>query len=516
MGFLSFKFILFLGVTFFAYFVVPKRFQWLVLLLFSYAYYFLNSKLLIAVLIAESAFVFLICKALSSVNRKIKEIDDKEIKKELKKKNKLVLAVGIIGVLGTLIVIKYSDFIIENINALLHGNISLFNFVLPLGISFYTLQAISYMIDVSKGKYECNDNILHFMLYMSYFPQIIQGPIPRYNRLAKQLFEEHDYDYDRVTRGLQLMFWGIAKKVIIADRLAKPVSYLFENYTQFTGISILLGAVCYSFQIYADFSGGIDAIRGISEVFGIGLDENFRQPYFSKSIEEFWRRWHITLGSWMKDYVFYPLSLSKPLNRLGKSSRKILGEFAGKRVAPCIATFVVYLLVGIWHGASWKYVAYGIWNGVIITCGIMFDGYKKALETFRINGDSKAWNLFRMIRTFLICSIGRIFSRATDLPAAFSMFRAMFTRFFDLSFIDSELFEALGLNVKNWLLLVIAVFIVMLIDCLKEKGIDVREAIAKKPIVLRWMIYYLLILAILVFGLYGGGYDASTFIYGRF
>ena len=516
MGFLSFKFVLFLAMTFFTYFVVPKKFQWLVLLLFSYVYYFLNSRLLIAVLIAESVFVFLTGKALSSINRKIKETQDKEIKKELKKKNKLVLTCGIICVLGALIVTKYSDFIIENINALLHGNISLFNFVLPLGISFYTLQAISYMIDVSKGKYECDDNILHFMLYMSYFPQIIQGPIPRYNRLAKQLFEEHDYDYQRVTQGLQLMLWGIAKKVIIADRLAKPVSYFFENHAQFTGISILLGAICYSFQIYADFSGGIDAIRGISEVFGIRLDDNFRQPYFSRSIEEFWRRWHITLGSWMKDYVFYPLSLSKTLNRLGKASRKVLGEFAGKRVAPCIATFVVYLLVGIWHGASWKYVAYGIWNGVIITCGIMFDGYKKMLKTFRINGDSKAWNLFRIVRTFLICSIGRIFSRAADLPAALNMFKSMFIRPFDLSFIDAELFEALGLNVKNWVLLAVMIIIVMVIDSLKEKGVDIREAVAGKPIVLRWVIYYLLILAILVFGLYGGGYDASTFIYGRF
>lgn len=517
MGFLSFKFILFIATTFFMYFVVPKKYQWLVLLFFSYAYYFLNSRLLIAVLIAESVFVFIIGKILSSFNKKIKEQEDKNEKEQLKKKNKTVLSLGVLGVLGILIVLKYSNFVIENMNSLMHGNISLLNIALPIGISFYTLQAISYMVDVSKGKYDCDNNLLHFMLYMSYFPQIIQGPIPRYNKLATQLFEEHDYDYERVTHGLQLMFWGIAKKVIIADRIATPVAYIFENYNQFHGLMILFGAICYSVQIYADFSGGIDAIKGISEVFGIYLDDNFRQPYFSKSIEEFWRRWHITLGSWMKDYIFYPLSLSKSLNKLSKKSRKLFGDYIGKRIAPCIAMFVVYLLVGIWHGADWKYIAYGIWNGLFIMSGIMFENiYKNVLSKLKIKDDSKWFNVFRMIRTFLICSVGRLFSRALSLGSAFTMFKLLFTKFFDLSYVNKELFDALGLNVKNWILLIIMFGIVMIVDYLKEEGINIRESISKKPIYVRWVLYYLLILSILVFGLYGGGYDASTFIYGRF
>ena len=517
MSFLSFKFILFIAAVFFTYFVVPKKFQWVVLLVFSYLYYFMNSHMLVGVLLYVSVFTFLMGKVIGSYTHRIKECADKQEKNKLSRTRKIILNSGIAAVLGNLVVIKYSDFFISNINSLFNGNFDLFNFVLPIGISFYTLQAISYLIDVSKGKIEADDNVLHFMLYMSYFPQIIQGPIPRYSKLAKQLYEKHDYDYDRITKGLQLMFWGIAKKVVIADRIAAPVRYIFDNYTDLHGIFILFGAICYSIQIYADFSGGIDAIKGISEVFGIYLDDNFRQPYFSKSIEEFWRRWHITLGSWMKDYVFYPLSLSKGFNAIGKKVKKIFGDYAGKRTAPCLAMFVVYLLVGIWHGASWKYVAYGVWNGLFIMCGIMFDqSYKNILTKLKIDGDSKAWNIFRMIRTFLICSIGRIFSRAADLPSAIGMYRSMFDRFFDVSYLNTEIFEALGLNVKNWILLLIMVLIVLYFDYLKEKGMDIRKQIGSKNIVIRWMLYYILIISILVFGLYGGNYDASSFIYGRF
>ena len=518
MGFLSFKFILFIVALFGIYFIIPKKHQWVVLLVFSYLYYYLCSNRLIVVLIFESVFVFLVGKYLSSLNKKLKDKDiDKATKEKLNNQKKIVLIFGNVVVLGMLVVIKYSDFIISNINALFNGNISFLNFVLPLGISFYTLQAISYMTDVSKNRIEADNNLFHFMLYMSYFPQIIQGPIPRYNRLAKQLFEEHDYDYTRVAHGLQLMFWGIAKKAIIADRIGIPVRYFFNNYSEFHGVLALLGAICYGFQIYADFSGGIDAVKGISEVLGIYLDDNFRQPFFSKSVEEFWRRWHITLGSWMKDYVFYPLSLSKAFNKISKKARTRFGDKIGKKIAPCIAMFIVYFLVGIWHGADWKYIVYGIWNGVFIMSGIYFENeYKKALELFKINNDSKLWNVFRMIRTFMICSVGRIISRSNSLQDAFGIIKSIFIKFFDTSYLNQELFEKLGLNMKNWILLLIMILIVMFVDYLKEKGIDIRNSIDKKNIVIRWALYMTLILCILVFGYYGGEYDASAFIYGKF
>lgn len=499
------------------FFVVPKKYQWVVLLLFSYVYYYLCSHKLIIILFADTLFVFLAGKCLSYFNSRIKETDNKETKEKLLKKRKTVLCLSIAVTLGLLIVLKYGNFIIENINYAINGNFSFFNFILPIGLSFYTLQAISYLVDVSKGKCKCEENLFRFMLFMSYFPQIIQGPIPRYKKLADQLFEEHDYDYTRVAHGIQLMLWGIAKKAIIADRIGIPVRYFFSNFVKFHGFVSLLGAICYGFQIYADFSGGIDTIKGISEVFGIYLDDNFRQPFFSKSVEEFWRRWHITLGAWMKDYVFYPLSLSKTFNKLSKKARKRFGDKVGKKLAPCLAMFIVYFLVGFWHGAEWKYVVYGIWNGLFIMSNIFFESeYKAVLSIFNINPEAKWFNLFRMIRTFLICSVGRIISRSDNLLSALYLIRSIFRGFFDTSYLSAELLSELGLNLKNWILLIIMITIVMIVDYIKEKGIDIRKAIDNKNLLIRWSLYIALVLSILVFGLYGGEYDASAFIYGKF
>ena len=503
MSFVSFKFVLFLGLTFFAYFIVPNRFKWLVLLAFSYLYYYLCSHKLVIVLFGVSAFTFLIARFI-------------DIQQD-KKKRKVLSYLGIIVVLLNLVVLKYSDFLIENINALINGNFNLLNLVLPIGISYYTLQAISYIYDVSKKKHEAENNFLHFLLYMSYFPQIIQGPIPKYTRLNEQLFAQHDFDYNRITRGLQLMFWGIAKKIILADRLALPVSNIFENYADYHGLFLFFGVVLYGFQIYADFSGGIDTIRGISEIFGITLDENFRQPYFSHSIEEFWRRWHISLGAWMREYVFYPLSLSKRLNNIGKKLRKTLGNNIGKKFAPFTAMFIVYLLVGIWHGADWKYVVYGIWNGLFTMNGVLLeDFYQRCRERFRISDSSKIWKFIQIIRTFIIVSIGRLIVRSSSVADALRMFGLTFKRTFDFSFFNSDTLTSLGLNSREWILCLIVIIIILFIDYLKEKGVDIRTTVSNRNIVFRWAVYLLLMMSILIFGKYGPGYEAANFIYGNF
>ncbi len=503
MSFVSFKFILFLGLTFFVYFVVPNRFQWMVLLLFSFLYYYLCSGKLIAVLLTVSVFTWLM-GLLIDVN------EDKQKRKNLSR-------IGILVVLADLIVFKYADFIIESVNELIHGNLSFLHLMLPLGISYYTLQAISYLTDVSKKKIKAERNVFRFLLYMSYFPQIVQGPIPKYQRLHDQLFEEHDVDYVRITQGLQLMLWGIAKKAILADHLSVPVSYIFDHYDEFHGLFLVFAIICYGFQIYADFSGGIDAIRGISEVFGIELDENFRQPFYSRSVEEFWRRWHISLGAWMREYVFYPLSLSKTLNRLGKKLRNKVGASLSKKIVPFFSMFIVYLLVGIWHGAGWKYVVYGIWNGVFIMNGILFeDQFKKAREKAGIREGSGWWCGFQMLRTFVIVSIGRLISRPKTLTDSIAIFRLIFKNTFDITQFGSEALGSLGINGREWILCLISVIIILSVDHLKEKGIDIRKSIASKNIVLRWAVYLGLIMAMLIFGKYGPGYDAANFIYGNF
>ena len=257
--------------------------------------------------------------------------------------------------------------------------------------------------------------------------------------------------------------------------------------------------------------------RGVSQILGIELEENFRQPYFADSVENFWRRWHITLGSWMRDYVFYPLTLSGPFVTISKKTRKIFGSFVGKRLPALLASFIVYALVGLWHGPEWKYIAYGLWNGVIIAAGILLpEIYARMKKLAGIDGTPFSWRLFMILRTFTLISLGRVFSRSGSVMTALHMFKNMTVQWWDLSFwVDGRLNE-LGLDNPNWVLLFIAVCVLLITDLLHEKGIRIREAIARQPLIFRWIVYIGAILVILVFGIYGAEYNSASFIYEQF
>lgn len=531
MAFVSMSFILFVAATVLVYFVVPKRFQWCVLLIASYIYFWINSHWLVLILFAATAATFFTGQVIYAVNCAGKAYlknnagtmsaqERKAYKEKIKKKSKQVLQAGIVVVLGILLILKYFNFFAGNANSLLRYagiEIPSASFMLPLGISFYTLQAIAYMVDIYRGKYEPDAHFGKFMLFMSYFPQIVQGPIARHNQLAYQLYAEHKFDYQRVLFGAQLILWGWMKKLIIADRIATPANQIFNNYTQYSGLMIFLGAAFYGLQVYADFSGGMDIARGISQIFGIELELNFKQPYFSRSIEDFWRRWHITLGGWMRDYIFYPLSLSKTFGSLSKKTRKVLGQFIGKRLPSFLAMFIVYFLVGFWHGANWTYIAYGIWNGVFIVAGILLaEVYDKARKICKIEAESYSWKVFQMLRTFSLISIGRIFSKASNLEASIGMLRQMTEKWYDISFLVDGSLIRLGLDHANWILLIISVVILLLVDGLHERGVHIREGIARQHIVFRWIIYYAAIFSVLIFGMYGPGYDSASFIYAQF
>lgn len=531
MAFVSLPFILFVAVTVLVYFIVPKRFQWCVLLAASYIFFWINSEWLVLIMFFATVVTFFIGKALYSVNSKGKAYlkensatlsskEKKAYKEKTKKKARLVLLAGILIVLGTLVFLKYFNFLASNANHLLKYigvKIPELKLLLPLGISFYTLQAISYMVDIYRNKYEPDKNLGKFMLFMSYFPQIVQGPIARHNRLAHQLYAEHKFDYTRFTHGVQLIVWGWMKKAIIADRIAIPVNEIFDNFSNYSGWMVFLGAVFYGIQVYTDFSGGMDIARGVSQIFGVELELNFKQPYHSKSIEEFWRRWHITLGGWMRDYIFYPLSLSKAFSNLSKKTRKIFGQFIGKRLPAFLSMFIVYFLVGFWHGSSWKYIAYGVWNGVFIVASILLaEVYDKGREKLKIDSESVSWRVFQIFRTFVLVSLGRFFSRANRLKDAIGMFGLTFKKLYDFSFVVDGSLTELGLDTANWIILAIAVVVLFVVDNLHEHGVQIRDTISKQNIVFRWIIYYAAIIAILVFGIYGPGYDSAGFIYEQF
>ncbi len=532
MEFVSAVFLVFVAAVCVIYFAFPKKHRWAVLLAASYLFYWLNSTYLVAVLAGMTGVTWLTGRRLEKEGDKASEYfkanqaqmtdsERKSYKASVAKKKKRILLPGVCIDLGVLLFFKYHNFFLGNAASLL-GLFGIqmkdyrFNLLLPLGLSFYTLQAVGYMVDIYRKKYRADRNFLRFALFMAYFPQIVQGPIARYHKLAGQLYQEHAFDFTRLKFGCQLVLWGFMKKLILADRIGILVDTIFDNHAAYRGGILFLGAVGFGLQTYADFSGGMDIARGVSQIFGIELEINFKQPYFAKSIEEFWRRWHITLGAWMKDYVFFPLSLSKRFTDLSKRARKLFGNYIGKKLPSFLAMFLVYFLVGFWHGSSWKYVAYGIWNGVIITSGILLAPvYQKGIAFFRIKEGSFRWKLFGMARTFLLCSFGRFFSRAGSCMIAFSMIRNTFLEPRPWEFFDGTLLT-LGLDAKDMTVLFAMVMLLLLVDIAHEKGIRIRESIANSGFVFRWLVYWTAFYLIVIFGMYGPAYDSSSFIYQQF
>lgn len=532
MSIVSFAFILFVAAVVLVYYIIPKKFRWIALLAGSYIFYWLNSKWLVLVLLGTSLVTYLFGlllqrehnrnQAYLENHKEITREEKKLLKEKQKKKNRRILGAGIALVLGALLFLKYFNFFGDNLNSLFSAlganwSVPTLHLLLPLGISFYTLQAISYLVDIYRGKVKADKNPAKFLLFMSFFPQIVQGPIPRHGQLANQLYEGHSFDYERLCFGAQLMLWGFIKKLVIAERLAMPVNFLFENYANYTGPILFFAVVLYGLQVYTDFSGGMDIARGVAQMLGINLELNFTQPYYSTSIEDFWRRWHITMGSWMKDYIFYPLSLSKAFTNLSRKSRKILGQFVGKRLPAFLAMFIVYFCVGFWHGANWKYVAYGIWNGSFIMISILLESVYEKTRTFcRIDERTASWRMFRMVRTFTIVSLGRFFTGAKDLPIALNMFGNTFRNLGNITFFADGTLLKTGLNSSNWVVLLVFIIFLFYVDYKHEHGVSFREVFARQHLIFRWAIYIAAVLIVLIFGYYGPEYDAASFIYGQF
>ena len=526
MSFVTLAFVAFMALTAAVYFAVPLKARWVVLLVASYIFFFLNSEWLVLVLFAQTLATYLCGRWMAAMTKGApdpKSLPPKErasARAALRKRKRRAMAVGIILNAGALLFLKYYNFFADNANILLGlAGIQLPNLglIVPVGISFYTLQAIAYLVDIQRGKVEADTSLPKFMLFMSYFPQILQGPIPRFAQLAEQLYAGHKFDYKRFCFGAQLILWGFFKKLVIADRLAIPVNQIFDYWQHYDGLIVLLAAFGYGLQVYADFSGGVDIARGFSQTIGINLVDNFRQPYFSKSIEEFWRRWHITLGAWMRDYIFYPLSLSKAFTHLGRGARKVLGANIGKKMPPVLAMFIVYFLVGFWHGANWTFIAYGLWNSVFIMLGILLaERYTQIKKALHINEEARSWRVFQMVRTAFICSIGRFFTRAAMMSQALGMMRATCKHVYDLSFLVDGSLVSLGLDVANWVVLIVAIFGLLLVDIAHERGFSFREAIARQGIVVRWIIYLGAFTAVLIFGMYGATVVDAGFIYQRY
>lgn len=533
MDFVSINFIGFVIAFGIIYFLVPKSCQWILLLLASYTFYIISSSDLVIYLIITTCVTFFTGLWLGKIStasavclNSHKEEWSREEKKAFKSrtvvKKKAVLVLAVLINLGLLIFLKYYNFLSQSINSLMEtfhingGQLPGLTLLLPLGISFYTLQSIGYLVDLYRGKYKPDRNLLKFALFLSFFPQIVQGPFARYDHLANQLYEKHSFHYDRITKGIQLILWGFMKKLILADRIAVPVDQIFNNYHSYSGFLIFFASAAYGLQVYADFSSGMDIARGVAQILGIELSLNFERPYFARSVSEFWRRWHITLGAWMRDYIFYPLSLSGAFAALGKRFRKLFGSYIGKKLPSFLSMFIVFLLVGIWHGASWKYVGYGLWNGIIITSSILLEPfYESVAKKLSINTDCFSWRFFQMLRTFVLCSLGRIFPRAASMTAAIDMFKNLFASFNPWVFWDSSFLD-LGLTYKDFIVVFLGILILLVVGICQERGMHIRDEIAKQNLYFRWTVYIGAVVVLLIYGMYGPGYSAAEFIYQQF
>ena len=373
MSLISVNFLFFTVAVLILYYAIPSKIRWIVLLAASLVFYcFAGPKYLIWILINSLCSFFgalmmdrlsderdrYLAESGSSLGREEK----KAYKTSVKKKQKRYLLLVILVNVGILATFKYLDIAVAYFNyyrLTLTGNVNLVpqpSLILPLGMSFYTFQTLGYVIDVYYGRTKAETKYFRFLLFTSFFPQLVQGPISRFGALEKELFSEKRFDIANITSALYRIFWGLFKKLVIADRLSAYVGSAVSFRQTYTGPYLLLGIFFYAFQIYGDFSGGIDVAIGVAQLFGVRLTENFDRPFFSKRISEYWTRWHITLGTWFRDYVFYPLSVNKSILKLGKWSRNHLGETVGKRVPVYLPMIAVWALTGMWHGYESKYL----------------------------------------------------------------------------------------------------------------------------------------------------------------
>ncbi len=534
----SLNFLIFVLSVVVLYYLLPKKTQQPVLLAASYIFYCWGTGwkgVGFIIFTTISAFFLAIRierildeykRTAEGVKKKTLNIDKKDlerIKNENLKKRRKYLSVGLVANFGILAVMKYCSFLILDIDAFLTGlglggHLGSESIVLPLGISFYTFMTMGYLLDVHRDKCRAERNFLHFAVYTAYFPHIIQGPISRYKDVSESLGSVHYWSDENFRNGLLRVLWGYVKKIIIAERAGILVNEVFNNYSAagYKGFVIFIAGLLYGFQIYADFSGGMDIILGISEILGIKLTENFRQPYYAKSVTEFWQRWHITLGAWMKNYIFYPMCLSQTAGRLQKKLKKKFGNYYGRVLIPSFASLISFIIVGIWHGADLKYVFYGFYMAVFVSTNTLLEQfYSNLRKRFKINPETKLFGAFQIVRTTVIIIIGRFFSRGNSSLDAVRMIRNMFSSFNIKIFSDGTLFN-MGLDGKDWTVLIIAIALMLYVDYINEKGIRIREKISGLCLPLRWAVYYSAILAILIIGIYGIGYDASTFIYQNF
>ena len=512
------------------YFVIPQKFRWMLLLAASLAFYAYSGIGNLLYILVTAGSTYLITRMLDAYAAERKATlaahkkdwskdEKKQFKERLGKTRFRLLLICLVLNFGILAVIKYGAFTVRNLNSIAGlfggtGSLPVPDFLLPMGISFFIFQTMGYAIDVYREKYPAEKSFARVLLFVSFFPQLVQGPISRFDDLSKGLFAGNGFQARRVLFGTQRILWGYCKKMVLADRILPAVKLLISDPEQYQGMFVFLGILYYGLELYADFTGGIDITIGIGQVLGIPITENFQRPFFSKNIAEYWRRWHITLGTWFKEYVFYPVSVCKPLLDLSKWSREKLGKSIGKYVPVFVSTIIVWFVTGLWHGAAWNFIVWGLMNAVVILISeILSPQYVRFHKRFPWS-NTRAYEGFQAVRTFLLMGCLRMFDCYRDVPLTFKMFGTMFTKWNLHVLWDGSLMQ-LSLTGADYFVLVTGTLVLFTASMLGRKG-SVRKRILDQSPVLSCVLTVALLLTVIIFGAYGIGYDSSQFIYNQF
>lgn len=525
MLFTSWAFALLIAALVPVYYLVPKKLQMWVLLTANLVFYVFAGvgALLLLVLTALSVYLFArrIGKSWDNQKRTLEEhradwdrSQKKDYKNRMDGQRRIFLVLCLVIHFGILFCMKYGGALAGIVEAQFGIHSPALNLTLTMGASFYTFSAMGYVIDVYRAKYEAERNPFRVLLFTSFFPILVQGPISRFDLLGTTLFAPHSFDPDDLRAGLLRILWGYWKKMIVADRLLVAVRQLIRYPETYNGAFAFLCMLLYAAALYADFTGGIDITIGIGRSLGIRIEENFNRPYFSKGIAEYWNRWHMTLGAWFKEYLYYPLSVSKPLRRMTKAARK-LGDGFARRLPVYLATLTVWAITGIWHGNSWNFLVWGILNGAVILLSEELSPlYRRFHTRFPKLGTSLPYRMFQVVRTVMLLSMLRMFDCYATVPETFRAFGSMFS-VWNLSLLFRGGIASLGLSAGDWAAAIAGVLTMLAVSLVQRKGL-LTPRFLKEKLPVRLLILGSLLFTILVFGYYGFGFDAGQFIYNRF
>lgn len=515
----SFSYLVLLTIGAILYYILPKSFQWLELLLISIIFYCLAAEPFTLIYIVISTVL-----AWGCTNGFVKIQQNFSSSFSLKySRTLMMLTIGINIFIW--FIFKGGNFWKPIFNGFVFlipkfSAIKNIEFVAALGMGYYTLQVIGYILDCYWGIIKAQKNIFKLFLFVCFFPQLVTGPISRYEQL-KSVYEEHRFSYLNVTYGAQRILWGFFKKIVLAERAAIIVNTIWADLVAYKGLYTWIALFVWPIQIYADFSGCMDIALGTAELFGIKLPENFNNPFFSKTSQEFWQRWHITLGNWAKDYVLYPLLKSKAILKLGKISKSKLGKKAGRFIPTAVGMLGLWMVLGVWHGEFKYVVGVSLWYWVILIMGQLFAPiFSKILKIMNIRMDIFSWRLFQMIRTYIILAIGVIFFRAEDLREALDFILNLCKAFQKEDwnpwiFFDGSILN-LGITYLDLNIMIFAIMLLLIVAVLREKYGYARIWVAQQLLPFRWFIWLGLFIFVLIYGMYGPGYSAAEFIYQGF